>query len=87
MDFARGRIHVLMVSGNPDMHERIRKLDEYLSGKTFFAGEKPMHLEFIYGMAKFPQDGEDLESMIKAIERQMRSGGLDVRNLQQDGAA
>jgi len=87
VDFARGRIHVLMVSDNPDMHGRIRKLDEYLSAKTFFAQETPMSLKFLYGIAKFPQHGEDLEGMLAAIEAQVNSGGLDVMHLPMEGAA
>jgi len=87
VDYACGKIHVLMVAGEYNMGERIRKLDAFLRGKTFFAHGEALSVEFSYGLAKFPQHGEDLASICREIERQIRSGGLNMITLPLDGAA
>ncbi len=87
VDFAQGKIHVLMVATDRDMAGRIRKLDDQLRGQTFIAGDIPVSLQFKYGLAKFPEHGESLQSLREEIERQIRSGGMEISTLPMDGAA
>ncbi len=87
VDYAQGKIHVLMVATDRDMAARIRKLDDQLRGQTFIAGDIPVSLVFKYGLARFPEHGESLHALRDEIERQIRSGGLEIGTLPMEGAA
>ncbi len=87
VDGSLGRIHVLIVFSGFDMRERMRKLDENLHGKTFFAGNESLSLQFLFGLARCPQDGEELEVLKNKINAQILSGGMSVMDLPLDGVA
>ncbi len=88
VDYTSGRMHVLIVAGRYcDLRERIQKLDASLKEKVFFAGDEIVDLNFLYGLARFPHDGDNLPVLLGQIEKQIRSGGVNISQISFDGAA
>lgn len=87
MDVSRGEVHVLLIPGDMDMREFVRRLDNYLRGKSFFTGEDAMDLGFTYALASFPKHGDTLDSLRKEIDKQLLFGGMEIDDIPMKGAA
>ncbi len=81
VDHQEGMVHVMMLFGRGPVPDRVRKLDNSLRNKVFFAGFSELNVGFVYGAALFPSDGQDLPALKAQVMKQIRAGGVDINTL------